>query len=505
MQKTSLRAERDSPLDYLSSVLSVEQLKRPLLTNFNHWNTAQGALADIALAMHNTGSTVTIAFWADRTPMLDVAWESSRKIGSLFFSPTREQQLERALKEMGLKSLNFPKPLLKHWTPEEPIDLPELCNRTNIRSMKYRGTELGRAILQVNPDQNTPMTDKHLWPRKWVEAAAHSFAFVYDQVLALIQERNITCVFVYNGRFLHDWAVAAAAKSLGIPVLNYDLGGHHTDYDLTIDDTHDWEALQRRMLNLYDTWDPHERDSLGSSWFLERTAHQDPLNSKFVEAQSIGTAVQVPEGKKTVVFFSSSGDEISELDLNWDDYFESQENALHVVSRICKEDPNVFFVVRSHPHKRHKPDLDVSEWLASVENAAPDLHLNPHSEVDSYTLMRQADLVITYGSTTGIEAAFAGKPVIVMGPSAYNSLGAAVQVFDENDLRMAIREPRVGSHASAISFGLLMKRRGFNFHQIKATSDTNFEIGSRSVTQTSPLVAKCSHIYKNYRMQKLRR
>ena len=504
MQETTVQAEHESLIRYLQNVLTPDQLARPLLSSFNHWNTAQGALAEIALTLHESGSNVTIAFWGDKTPMLDVGWESSRKLGSLFFSPTKEQQIERALKVAGFSKSNFARPPIKRWKPAEPIELPTICQRTNIRAMTYRGAELGRAILQVNPDQNTPLTDEHLWPRKWVHSAAESFAFVFDQTLELIRSREITCLAVYNGRFLHDWAASAAAKASGIPVLNYDLGGHHTNFDLTIDDTHDWEALQRRMLSLYASWDPNERDSVGGSWFLERSEHKDPSNSKFVEAQSIGTSVEVPPGKKIVVFFSSSGDEISELDLDWNDYFGSQENALKLVSRICDEDPNIYFIVRSHPHKRHKPERDVREWLASVNKANPDLHLDPHSEVDSYTLMRQADLVITYGSTTGIEAAFAGKPVIVMGPSAYNSLGAAVQVFNENDLRAAIETPQTGSLEGSISFGLLMKKRGFNFQSIRKISETEFAIGSERVAQNSGIVQKLSHLHKEFKLRKMR-
>lgn len=505
MQQTPVQAEHGSLVGYLNIVLTPDQLVRPLLSSFNHWNTAQGALADIALTLSKNGSDVTIAFWADETPMLDVGWESSRKLGRLFLSPTSEQQLERALKVAGFNNSHFARPPVKRWKPAEPIDLPTLCNRTSIRAMKYRGAELGRAILQVNPDQNTPLTDEHLWPRRWVHSAAQSFAFVFDQTLSLIQYRDITCLAVYNGRFLHDWAAAAAARASGIPVLNYDLGGHQTNYDLTIDDTHDWEALQRRMLNLYASWDPNERDLVGSSWFLERTEHKDPSNSKFVEAQSIGSSVDFPLGKKIVVYFSSSGDEISELDLDWNDYFGSQENALKLVSRICAEDPDTYFIVRSHPHKRHKPEHDVHDWIAAVNEANPDLHLDPHSEVDSYTLMRQADLVVTYGSTTGIEAAFAGKPVIVMGPSAYNSLDAAVQVFNEKDLRAAIAAPQAGSREGSISFGLLMRRRGFNFQSVRKISEAEFQIDKEKVTRSAAIVDKFSDLYRNYRVRSLRK
>jgi hypothetical protein len=498
----TMRAEHDSLWGYLQGALTPEQLSRPLLTNFNHWHIAQGALTEIALTLHKNNAHVTVAFWADKTPMPDVAWETSRLIGTLLRSPTKERQIEKALIRAGIPKSAFPKPPIHGWNPFERIAIPEILNRTNIRSMSYRGADIGRSILQVHPDKNTPMTDDFLWPRAWVEIAARSFAFAYDQTWALIKQKKITALAVFNGRFLHDRATATAAQAAGIPVLNYEFGGLQTNFDLTIDDTHDWDALQRRMLSLYDRWDPAERDELGSSWFLDRTEHLDPLNSLFVEAQKIGSMVDLPDNKKIVVYFSSSGDEISELDLDWNDFFGGQENALNLISKICAEDLNTYFVVRSHPHKRHKPSHDVQEWMKSVELAQPDLHLDPHSDVDSYSLMRRADLIITYGSTSGIEAAFANKPVIVMGPSAYNILGAATQVFTETELREAIAEPPAGIWSTAVSFGLLMKRRGFNFQEIQKLSETDFAVDGDSITATKPLVAKLSHAYKEAKLKR---
>jgi hypothetical protein len=176
-----------------------------------------------------------------------------------------------------------------------------------------------------------------------------------------------------------------------------------------------------------------------------------------------------------------------------------------LIAKICAEDPDVYLVVRSHPHKRHKPEHDFQEWMNAVEKASPDLHLDPHSDVDSYALMRKADLVITYGSTSGVEAAFAHKPVIVMGPSAYNILGVATQVFNEDELRSAIAEPACGNWPAAVSWGLLMKRRGFNFQEIDQVSETDFRFGDQSVTLTKPLVAKFSHAYKEAKFARYRR
>ena len=499
----AIRAEHDSLRGYLGSVLTQDQLERPLLTNFNHWAFAQGALAETALTLLERGSEPLIAFWSDKTPMLDVSWEASRPIGSFLGKPTREAQLHKALVNAGIPRSNFLKPPIRRWRPRENLRIPAVLNRTNIRALTYRGGDCGRAILQVHPDRNTPITDQHLWPRGWVEAAAKSFAYVYDQTHAAIMQHNITMLAVYNGRFLHDRAASLAARSLGIPVVSYDFGGLDTDFDLTIDDTHDWEALQARMLSMYDEWDPKERDQLGSQWFLDRTQHRDKMNSLFVEAQKIGSMVELPQNKKIVVYFSSSGDEIIELDLDWDSYFGGQENALSLIAKICAKDPDTYFIVRSHPHKRMKPKHDVQEWMAAVESAKPDLHLDPHSEVDSYELMRAADLVITYGSTSGVEASFARRPVVVMGPSAYNSLGCATQVISESELRTAIHDPTLGMWSGAVSYGLMMKRRGFNYSYVTPGNEGEFSIGKTRVRDSPQIVKNFSSLISGRKRRQL--
>jgi hypothetical protein len=247
------------------------------------------------------------------------------------------------------------------------------------------------------------------------------------------------------------------------------------------------------MKSLYDTWPSDERDDLGSSWFLERIKHVDPRNSLFVDSQEIGSGIERTEEECLVVFFSSSGDEISELDLDWCDYFYGQPQALLAVADACRERPGFKFVVRSHPHKRKKPAQDVADWLAAVELAAPDLHIDPFSPVDSYALMRQADVVVTYGSTTGVEAGFAGRPVIVMGPSAYDELGCATRVRTADELGRAIDERTPGEWAGAVSYGLMMRRRGFRYHYVRVDDQGRLSLAGVTLDESRQLVLNLSN------------
>lgn len=498
---TGIRAERPSLVGYLRSVLDEQALSRVLVVSFNQWDFTLNAVAEIAATLHDMGHEPMVALWADDTPVHDVGWSTNQVLARLLASPSRDRRLERGLKSLGLPDAAFPRPPIRNWRPTAPLPTAPGRYRSAIRDLSYRGAPLGRAILQVHPDTNTPVTDEHLWPQSWLRACTESFAWAYDQVAQLIEERGVTAVAVFNGRFLHDSAGAAAADAAGLPVLAYDFGGNDTDFDVTIDATHDWSALQRRMLTMYENWPAEEREALGSRWFEERRQHVDPRNHVFTDTQTIGAGIEKPEGRPLVVYFSSSGDEISELDLDWSEYFFGQPPALQCLAEVCRE-LGYTLLVRTHPHKRLKPKRDVEEWHAAVRDARPDIHLDEWSDVDSYTLMVQADAVVTYGSTTGVEAAYAKCPVIVMGPSAYDELGCATRVVDEDGLRRALLEMQPGRWPGALAYGLMMLRRGFTNRYLVRDGDA-LRLGGVELRDSRPVVLKLSHLLGRVQRRRL--
>jgi hypothetical protein len=488
-----MRAEHASLAGYLREQLTPVQLQRVLLVSFNQWDFGIAALAEVGATLHTMGMEPQFAFWASKTPTKDVGWTTSPLIASALASPGRDQKLKKALVAFGLPKFAFHQPPIKRWKPISALAQPSVPIRSQIRALTYRDAPVGRAILQVNPDTDTPVTDDHLWPSAWIQASSRSYAYAYDQILALVEHKDISAMIVFNGRFLHDSAAVTAAETAGIPVLSYDKGGNDTDFDLTIDATHDWSALQHRMLKMYEEWPQDERDQVGSSWFEERSTHADPRNERFVESQNIGQGIERSDQKILVGYFSSSGDEISELDLDWSNYFYGQPEALQSLARACRE-LGYSLLVRTHPHKRMKPKRDVEDWLGAVAEARPDIHIDQFSPIDSYTLMKQVDVVVTYGSTTGVEAAHAQRPVIVLGPSAYDELGCATRVTNENELKSALEKRIVGHRAGAISYGLMMKRRGFSFEFVELNDEGIAQLCGVDFDEPRALVRQLSHV-----------
>ena len=486
-----MRAEHSSLAEYLTGVLTQTQLARPLLMSFTQWDFAVAAVAEVVMTLSDMGSAVSLALWSDATPLRDVGWQTHHTIARVLRSPTIDQRLREALVTAGVPSACFMSPQ-RGWKPAEPLPVVKGTHRSALRQITYRGAPMGRGILEIPPHADVPVTDEYSWPLSYVEAAARSYAYVFDQTCRVIEERGSTSVFTYNGRFLHDSAVAAAAQRYRLPVLAYDTGGLQTDFDLTIDATHDWSALQGRMRTMYENWPAGERDQIGSSWFLDRSGHAERDNARFTGGQELGRGIERNPGQILVTYFSSSGDEIAELDLDWADYFDGQPGALAAVAKECR-DLGYALVVRTHPHKRHKPAHDVRDWHAAVAAAAPDIHLDEHSPVDSYTLMRQSDVVVTYGSTTGVEAGFAERPSIVMGPSAYDELGCAVRVRNRGELRRALVERKAGAAADAIPYGLMMKRRGFAYRYVVRDADGMRILAGVPIVEPSRSVRHASH------------
>ena len=498
----SVRAEHDSLARYLEDELSPETRKHIGLISFNQWPFALGAVCETALAAQEIGSDVTVALWSGKTPLYDTGWRSHRTLARFLGSRTRDHNAQRALMAAGLPKKAFTKPPLRPWQPQEPLPTPVNTRRDTIRALTYRGSGMGRSILQVHPDANTPIRDDYEWPARYLDEAMRSYAWAYDQAYELVQQRQLTTVVVYNGRFTHDRAVAAAADALGATTLYYDTGGYQTDFDLTTADTHDWQHLQMRMLKMSDDWG-HEGDELGSKWFTDRREHTDRNNAIFTAEQEIGNLPDLPESGTLVVFFSSSGDEIAELEIDWDSYFQSQENALRSLAQICQQRTDTTLVVRTHPHMRLKPTDDLKRWTESVEGIAPDMHFGPESSIDSYALMQRADVVFTYGSTSGIEAAFLGRPSVVMGPSAYDTLGCVRRITTFDEINECIATPPPTAPERAIPFGLMMQRRGFTYSHGHKDADETPVIADIRLDEANELVRKVSSYLKQRQLGRL--
>ena len=246
-----IRAENHSLGKYLRHTLNHGTNSRMAFVSFNQWTFTTAAIMNTAVAAQAEGIQVEICLWADFTPLQDFGWTSSRHISRLCGSKTLYQSVRIALEKEGFESDSFITPPLSSSEIRAIPVIPTPLPRKNMRRSTFLGSPMGRSILQVHPNYNTPIRNDYVCPARWVKVAMKSYAWVFDQTQELIRHDSLSAIVVFNGRSMHDQAAAAAAQSMGIQVLYYDTGGLETSFDLTGASTNDWSHLQDPVIDLY--------------------------------------------------------------------------------------------------------------------------------------------------------------------------------------------------------------------------------------------------------------
>lgn len=375
--------------------------------------------------------------------------------------------------------------------------------RAELRELSVRGLPVGRAILQFPPTPNMSIAEDEVWPRRWVEESIQAFLSTYEGTSKLLQASAATHLFAYNGRFLLERAVVLAGTESGSSVFCYDNAGSDCDFEIQRETIHDWSRLQKRIKQISSRLENESECVYAKSWFESRRNHTDPEVQRFVSHQELGKGIEIGRSKKAIVYFSSSIDEVAELEFDWKKYFDSQENALRVLATECQARDDVCLVVRSHPNMLTKSEADQFAWQACVESVAPDFHFAPDSTVDSYELMSQAYAVVTYGSTIGIEAAFEGKRSIVMGPSIYDELGVVARVETPQELSEALDRDVTINRDYLLAYGLMMRLRGFRLSNISKQKGEYELAGMKIGWRCGGIIAQIAQILRGLERDRL--
>jgi len=117
--------------------------------------------------------------------------------------------------------------------------------------------------------------------------------------------------------------------------------------------------------------------------------------------------------------------------------------------------------------------------------------------------MRAADIVFTYGSTSGVEAAYLGRPAVVMGPSAYDLLGCVHYAQSQKEIQEHLHKPESLPAVNSLPYGLLMQRRGFNFEYLDRNPAGLFSIKGVTIKDANPWSRKIGDASKRRKMRRL--
>lgn len=220
-----------------------------------------------------------------------------------------------------------------------------------------------------------------------------------------------------------------------------------------------------------DNWQLHdksERVLIGEKFFSDKfegvpVLDKSYINDDFIEAEGY---LNRRDSLKFVVF-NSSPDERASLGEDWEWEFEGESDQSKVVRLILDgltaSGMDFELVFRAHPNMSNYKGSELSTIATYVDKYSSFQYISPDERVNSYSLIQKADLVLTFGSTIGVEAAYMGKKSVVIGKSFYDYLNIAVNVRDVSGiLEVAFADHDRQVNEDVLKWGLYYASRRLN-------------------------------------------
>lgn len=293
-----------------------------------------------------------------------------------------------------------------------------------IKSLVYKGAKVGMGCLSAfisHSRNNNPLIDDEF--RAYFDKVLRKGCLYAEFQYRMIKEIQPDRVQLFNGRFMET------RPASDIAIQNHILLRSNEQWRVfphrfikrqfynalphSIEANHNWfESMWK------DEYIPQvEKERIGRRFFESKYTHAFGGDKDYTAKQ---IAAKLPENwdntKKNYVIFNSSEDEFTAIGGEYEErkVFNSQYDGVAYIASLLKNRKDVNIYLRIHPNLakiKYKYHTD----LLSLGEKYDNLFVIPgDSDVSSYALMREAYRVITFGSTTGIEATYMGKTVIAL-------------------------------------------------------------------------------------------
>jgi hypothetical protein len=260
---------------------------------------------------------------------------------------------------------------------------------------------------------------------------------VYERARSVIKRVKPDVVITFNGRFATSKPIIAAAEEFGIRTIRHERGSNFQRYDIFEKSMHNFEYVRHRIKEHWATKSEEERKQNGHEFFQRRRCGDGIGWYSFTKQQDRGSIPARVRGMRRVVYFSSSDDEYAAVNDNFElGPWSDQLAAVKELIRSTKDITDLELIIRIHPHLTKKSPRERARW-----NALEGVNLKliaAEEAIDSYALLDSADIVFSYGSTIGMEAAYWGKSSVLLAPCLYSDSPAVIYAKSETEIKVLL-------------------------------------------------------------------
>lgn len=386
-------------------------------------------------------------------------------------SPFKCFRCERFARKMlkkcspGIKVIEMDQRLMEELSEEVDKVTFDYHTVKDIKALSYKGANVGMGCLSAyisHSRNNNPLIDDEFraYFNKVLKKGCLYAEFQYRMMMEVKPDR----VQLFNGRFLET----RAASDLAIR--------HH----FLLRSNEQWRVFPHRYIKrqfynalpqsieankkyIYSMWDNDyipqiEKERIGRRFFESKYEHAFGGDKDYAAKQ---VATKLPDNwdssKKNYVIFNSSEDEFTAIGGEYDEkkVFDSQYEGVMHIANLFKDRKDVNVYLRIHPNLTNISYKYHTDLLSIGTNFNNLFVISGDSSVSSYALMREAYRVITFGSTTGIEATYMGKAVIALCPNWFSGINVSYNPtsVEETERLVLVSDLSPKPQLEAIKFG----------------------------------------------------
>jgi len=384
---------------------------------------------------------------------------------------------------------------------DEKLVIPNFETTEELLGFSYDGIDIGRGVASSIISYYRDLDINSQKYKELIEIEISKAITVVKNIRHLHSNWSFDELYIFNGRFAETWPVIRFAEINSIPFFTMEAGAHDR-YELFENALpHSMIARQAKIEKYWAEAKPSERKALGNEWFINRKGGIEKFEKSFVKSQiEDQLPLEFDKTKRNISIFNSSEDEMASISEYQNDIFKNQNEAIIQILTHYKDAKDIQFYLRLHPN------------LAGVDNTQtkeiytlhfPNLRIiKPTEKIDTYALMDACEKTISFGSSTGIEATYWGKPSILYGKAFYMYLDCVYnpQSFIELCSLIDTKNLIPKQKEATLPFGYFMMTFGkkplhFRYDGIDNSSYKNKKI-KKFYSSTPVLIAKYLSNYK---------
>ncbi len=288
----------------------------------------------------------------------------------------------------------------------------------------FENFEVGSATLSTYISRSRDR-DLHDVNQDYVKELAVNALSFYLGLQRFLEKEKIDRVYNFNGRQDYVRAVLRASLSKNIDCYNVErasFGGNIEFHKNVLPHNIRYKVNLVEQCWRESDLSEAEKKEIGANFFNRQRSGESiifPSHTKGMTKEEVPGYMS--NGNKNIVLFNSSDDEFAALGEEYKNpFFVNQNEGLEYLCILFGERLiNFNLIIRMHPNLagvKHKFVEEIKHLHQQYSNI---FVIEAESKIDSYALMKRSHKVISFGSTTGLEANFLQKPVILLGKSLY--------------------------------------------------------------------------------------